>query len=257
MPLENKHSSGLKIVEKTYDDEFIKEFKNTEKTVRNLIDLEFDYLRKRIIDESEDKTRLQVYFPFNEDFKKWGTGIYSSGNDDYKKKFNKIRNYVTKKVNNLINGFMSDNKDIVKVFNFPTTDTNDKLKVINFFNELNDNDSGDDDSDSGEFEGGAGTPNIFGQLLKDVTKFTSKKNKIKIIKLLKAAVKKLKQKLNINMMMFPFFGFMGGNKDLDRMTNTELNNMGMKLIDELKDIAIKYKNIIDKFPWFKKILNMF
>ena len=117
---------------------------------------------------------------------------------------------------------------------------------------------GDSDDDEDEdFEGGAGTPNIFGQLLKDVTKFTSKKNKIKIIKLLKAVVKKLKQKLNINMMMFPFFGFMGGNKDLDKMTDTELNNKGMKLIDEIKDIAIKYKNIIDKFPWFKKILNMF
>ena len=102
-----------------------------------------------------------------------------------------------------------------------------------------------------------GSSDDFKQLLNKVTKFTSKKNKIKIIKLLKAVVKKLKQKLNINMMMFPFFGFMGGNKDLDKMTDTELNNKGMKLIDEIKDIAIKYKNIIDKFPWFKKVLNMF
>ena len=41
----------------------------------------------------------------------------------------------------------------------------------------------------------------------------------------------------------------------DNNNNTyddELNNMGMELLDEIKDIAIKYKNIIDKFHWFKK-----
>ena len=90
------------------------------------------------------------------------------------------------------------------------------------------------------------------KLKKEFIKYISKENKIKHIKILKAIIKKLKQK--INMIMFPFFG---GYTDYNNMTNEELNNMGIKLIDEIKDISIKYKNIINKFPWFKKVLNMF
>ena len=91
------------------------------------------------------------------------------------------------------------------------------------------------------------------KLKKEFIKYTSKENKIKHIKILKAIIKKLKQKINMNMIMFPFFG---GYTDYNNMTNKELNNMGIKLINEIKDIAIKYKNIIDKFPWFKKVLNI-
>lgn len=87
------------------------------------------------------------------------------------------------------------------------------------------------------------------KLKKEFIKYTSKENKIKHIKILKTIVKKLKQKINKNMMMFPFFG---GYTDYYNMTDDELNNMGMELLDEIKDIAIKYKNIIDKFHWFKK-----